>query len=203
MAQKKRLTASQRRAQLIEVGRHVLAEHGYEATSVEELARAAGVSKPIIYEHFGGKEGLFAVIVDREMDILLQAMTASIARGTARERFEGAVLAFLRYIEERPSGFAVLTRDAPTTNRGNGMHSVIADLAERIRDVFEREFAKLDRDLDPRISPIYAHALIGMVTLTGQYWMDNQELPAEEVAGHLAALGWMGLRHLPTEPPPL
>lgn len=201
MAQKKRLTASQRRAQLIEVGRHVLAEHGYEATSVEELARAAGVSKPIIYEHFGGKEGLFAVIVDREMDLLLQRVTSSISAGTPRERFEGAVLAFLHYIEERPSGFAVLTRDAPTTNRGNGMHSIIADLAERIRDIFEAEFSRLG--LDPAISPIYAHALIGMVTLTGQYWMDNQELPAEEVARHLAALGWMGLRHLPMEPHPI
>ncbi len=200
MAQRKRLTASQRRAQLIEVGRKVLAQHGYEGTSVEELARAAGVSKPIIYEHFGGKEGLFAVVVDREMDQLLQRVKESIAQGTPRQRFEGAVLAFLCYIEERPDGFSVLTRDAPT-NRGNGMHSIIAEVAERIQDIFDREFASLG--LDPRISPFYAHALIGMVTLTGHYWMDNPDLPREEVARHLAALGWMGLRHMPKDPDPV
>lgn len=197
----KRLTASQRRAQLIEVGRHVLAEHGYDGTTVEELARAAGVSKPIIYEHFGGKEGLFAVVIDREMDLLVQRVALAIAQGSPRRRFEGAVLAFLHYVRDRPDGFKVLTRDAPPVNRGAGMHSVIADLGDRIRDIFEAEFANVG--MDPKFSPIYAHALIGMVTLTGQYWMDNQDLPAEEVARHLAALGWMGLRHLPAEPDPV
>ncbi|MFT5679688.1 MAG: AcrR family transcriptional regulator [Myxococcota bacterium] len=194
----KRLTASQRRAQLIEVGRGVLAQHGYEATSVEEIARAAGVSKPIIYEHFGGKQGLFAVIVDREMDLLVQRVADAISGGTPRQRFEAAVLAFLGYVSERPDGFAVLTRDAPTSPKGSGMHSVIADLAERIRDIFEGEFSRLGWNTE--VSPIYAHALIGMVTLTGQWWMDNPELSIDEVARHLAALGWMGLRHLPDAP---
>ena len=60
-----RLGAAARRAQLIEVGRRAFAEKGYEATSVEEIAQRAKVSKPIIYEHLGGKEGLHAVIVDR------------------------------------------------------------------------------------------------------------------------------------------
>ena len=55
-----RLTAAERRAQLIEVGRAVFAERGYEATSVEEIAARAKVSKPILYDHFGGKEGLYA-----------------------------------------------------------------------------------------------------------------------------------------------
>lgn len=197
----KRLTASQRRAQLIEVGRAVLAQHGYEATSVEEIARAAGVSKPIIYEHFGGKEGLFAVIVDREMDLLVQRVAGSFSSGTPRARFEAAVLAFLGYVAERPDGFAVLTRDAPPSARGSGMHSVIADLAERIRDIFENEFSRLG--WDTTVSPIYAHALIGMVTLTGQWWMENPELSINEVARHLAALGWMGLRHLPDDPQPI
>ena len=64
----RRLPALERRAQLIEVGRGVFARHGYEGTSVEEIAKRAKVSKPIIYEHFGGKEGLYAVIVDREME---------------------------------------------------------------------------------------------------------------------------------------
>jgi AcrR family transcriptional regulator len=66
MASRKKLTAAARRAQLIQVGREVFAENGYEATSVEEIASRAKVSKPIVYEHFGGKEGLYAVVVDRE-----------------------------------------------------------------------------------------------------------------------------------------
>ncbi|MFT4974245.1 MAG: AcrR family transcriptional regulator [Myxococcota bacterium] len=197
----KRLTASQRRAQLIEVGRGVLAQKGYAGTSVEEIARAAGVSKPIVYEHFGGKEGLFAVIVDREMDLLVQRVSNSISQGTPRQRFEAAVLAFLQYVAERPDGFTILTRDAPPSARGSGMHSVIADLGERIKDIFEDELTRLG--WDPTVSPIYAHALIGMVTLTGQWWIENPELSIDEVARHLAALGWMGLRHLPNDPTPV
>lgn len=198
MARTKRLTAAQRRLQLIEVGRQVFAKGGYDATSVEEIARTAGVSKPIVYEHFGGKEGLFAVIVDREMENLVQRVANRIAQGGPRSRFEGAVLAFLSYVEERPDGFAVLTRDAPPSTASYGMHSVISDLADRIQNIFDKEFEPAE--ISPRVSPVYAHALIGMVTAAGQWWLENPELPKEEVARHIATLGWMGLRHLPKQP---
>ena len=197
----KRLSASQRRAQLIDVGRSVFARNGYEGTSVEEIARAAGVSKPIVYQHFGGKVGLHAVIVDREMEYVVQRVAKAIAIGTPRERFQGAVLAFLNYVKAHPDGFVVLTRDAPSTV-GPGMNSVVSDLGERIGVIFEAEFEKAG--MDPRVAPIYAHALIGMVTSIGQWWLDqSSSYPVDEVAAHVAALGWMGLRHLPKDPDPL
>ncbi len=195
---KKRLSGAQRRAQLIEVGRSVFAEHGYNGTSVEEIARTAEVSKPIVYEHFGGKEGLYAVIIDREMDRLVEQITARISEGSPRERFEGAIVAFLTYAQDEPDGFAVLTRDAPMGMTGHGMPSVISDLGERVGSIFEGAFAAAG--FDPKTSPIYAHALIGMVTLVGQWWTETSKLPLKTVAGHLAALGWMGLRHLPKKP---
>ena len=60
------MTSTQRREQLVEVGRGLFAANGYDATTVEEIAAVAGVSKPVVYEHFGGKEGLYAVVVDRD-----------------------------------------------------------------------------------------------------------------------------------------
>src|SRR5919109_2074099 len=90
----RRLTAAARRAQLIDVGRAVFAKRGYEATSVEEIAEHAKVSKPIIYEHFGGKEGLYAVVVDREMEYVVRRIAEAIAAGAPRERPEGGALAF-------------------------------------------------------------------------------------------------------------
>ena len=80
-----RLTAAARRAQLIDVGRRVFAERGYEATSVEEIAERAKVSKPIVYEHFGGKEGLYAVVVDGEVERILSSIVAAVGTGSARE----------------------------------------------------------------------------------------------------------------------
>jgi AcrR family transcriptional regulator len=168
---------------------------------VEEIARAAGVSKPIVYQHFGGKVGLHAVIVDREMEYVVQRVATAIAIGTPRERFQGAVLAFLNYVKAHPDGFVVLTRDAPSTV-GPGMNSVVSDLGERIGVIFEAEFETAG--MDPRVAPIYAHALIGMVTSIGQWWLDqSSNYPVDEVAAHVAALGWMGLRHLPKDPDPL
>ncbi len=195
---KKRLTAAQRRAQLLVVGRQVFAKHGYNGGSVEEIARAAGVSKPIVYEHFGGKEGLYAVIVDREMDALVRRIATSIAEGSPRKRFESAVLAFLTYVKDQPDGFIVLTRDAPMTMAGKGMPSVISDLADRVGAIFYEQLAAAG--LRTEVAPVYAHTLIGMVTLTGQWWLENQTLEVETVAKHVAAIGWMGLRHIPKDP---
>ena len=194
-----RLSAAQRRAQLVEVGRRVFAERGFEGTSVEEIAERARVSKPIVYEHFGGKEGLYAVIVDREVEHIVARIGEAVAAGSPRERLEAAVLAYLSYVEERPDGFAVLLRDAPRSKRGGSMPALMYDLADRVGDVFTDMFRRAG--YDAKAAPIYAHALVGMVAFVGQWWTEaRRPPPAEVVASHVAALGWMGLRHLPKRP---
>lgn len=193
-----RLTAAARRAQLIEVGRGVFAKRGYEAASVEEIAERAKVSKPIVYEHFGGKEGLYAVVVDREMDYVVTRIAESISSGSPRERLERAALAFLDYVKEHPDGFAVLSRDAPVTAARGGMSGLLNDVAERVGDIFAAAFKQAG--YDPKAAPIYAHALVGMVTFVGQWWTESRRFSVEKVASHITALAWMGLRHLPQEP---
>ncbi len=190
-----RLSAVERRNQLVEVGRAVFAEKGYEAASVEEIAERAKISKPVVYEHFGGKEGLYAVIVDREMEYVIEQISTAIAEGTPRERVEAASLAFMRYVKERPSGFAVLSRDAPVTT---GLSNLLAEVAHRVGNVFRAEFKRAG--YDARTAPLYAQALIGMVTFVGQWCIDNTRMSPDEAASHVAALAWMGLRHLPEKP---
>ena len=193
-----RLSASARRAQLVDVGRAVFAKRGYEGASLEEIADRAKVSRPVLYEHFGGKEGLYAVIIDREMEYLFRRIAESIATGTPRERVEAAALAFLSYVKDHPDGFAVLTHDAPVTTAGGGMSSLLSDLAVRVGDVFAASFKSAG--YDAKAAPIYAHALIGMTTFVGQWWTDVRKPSVEEVASHVAGLAWMGLRHLPKRP---
>ena len=193
-----RLAASARRAQLVEVGRMVFAERGYEATSVEEIAERAKVSKPIVYEHFGGKEGLYAVIVDREMERVVALIAEAIASGSARERLERAALAFLTYVKDEPAGFAVLSRDAPVTTATGGMSGLLNEVADRVGQVFASELKQAG--YDTKAAPIYAHALVGMVTFVGQWWTESRKPSVDAVASHLTALGWMGLRHLPRKP---
>ena len=194
-----RLTAAARRAQLVEVGRAVFARRGYEATSVEEIADRAKISKPIVYEHFGGKEGLYAVVVDREVEHIVGRIADALSTGSPRERLERAALAFLTYVKERPDGFAVLLRDAAPSKRSGEMPALMYDLADRVGDIFAEQFRKAG--YDAKAAPIYAHALVGMVAFVGQWWTESRKPPpAETVASHLAALAWMGLRHLPKRP---
>ena len=190
-----RLSAVERRNQLVQVGRAVFAEKGYEGTSVEEIAERAKISKPIVYEHFGGKEGLYAVIVDREMEYVIGQISEAIGTGTPRDRIEGAALAFMRYVQERPDGFAVLKRDSPSNS---GLANLLAEVAERVGNVLRSEFKRAG--YDTRAAPLYAQALIGMVTFVGQWWEENSKMSAEEAASHISALAWMGLRHLPPKP---
>jgi AcrR family transcriptional regulator len=195
------MSAAERRAQLIDVGRKVFAQGGYEQTTVEQVADAAHVSKPVIYEHFGGKEGLYAVIVDREMDNVVARITDAIASGEPRDRFAGAVAAFFAYVRDEPDGFALLCHDAPTIVAKGGMSSLLAMVGERVSRVFSDSFKAAG--YSPRYAPVYAQALIGMVTFVGRWWMENPSLPVDRVASHLAALAWMGLRHLPKRPDPV
>lgn len=194
----RRLSGTERRAQLIDVGRAVFAKRGYEATSMEEIADRAKVSKPIVYEHFGGKEGLYAVVVDREMDYVVRRIVEAIASGTPRERVEQASLAFLTYVQDHPDGFAVLSQDSPLTSTRGRLSSLLNDLAERVGDLFATSFK--EAGYDPRASPIYAHALVGMVTFVGKWWTEVRKPSVDEVAKHIGALAWMGLRHLPKRP---
>ena len=193
-----RLNASARRAQLLETARAVFAQRGYVGTSVEEIAARAKVSKPIVYEHFGGKEGLYAVLVDREMEYVVARISEAISSGTPRERVERATLAFLLYVRDQRDGFLVLSRDAPVALARGGMSSLLNDVAERVSNVFTATFKQAG--YDSKAAPLYAHALVGMVTFVGQWWTETRKPSVEEVASHLAALAWMGLRHLPKRP---
>lgn len=192
-----RLTAGERRAQLVEVARAVFAKRGYEAATIEEIADRAKVSKPIVYEHFGGKEGLYAVIVDREMEYVVRRISEAIGSGSPRDRVEQAALSFLTYVKDHPDGFAILAHDSPLTKK-TGMASLLNDVAERVGEVFAASLKAAG--YDPRSAPIYAHALIGMVTFVGQWWTEARKPSVEDTAAHLAALAWMGLRHLPKHP---
>ena len=77
--------------------------------------------------------------------------------------------------------------------------SLMYDLADRVGDIFTEQFRKAG--YDAKAAPIYAHALVGMVAFVGQWWRESRKPPpAETVATHVAALAWMGLRHLPRRP---
>ncbi len=181
------------------VGRGVFAEKGYEAATVEVIAERAGVSKPVVYEHFGGKEGLYAVVVDREVTELTARMAEAMQSTSPREAGEQAAMAFLGYIEEHQEGFRILVHDAPAGMIGAGsLASVISDVAVRVEQLLLASFK--DRGFDKRTVPMYARMLVGAVALVGEWWLDAGKPSREQVAAHVVNLMWNGLRGLEEQP---
>ncbi|MDQ1010283.1 AcrR family transcriptional regulator [Streptomyces sp. V4I23] len=197
-ARRVRMTGAERREQLLDIGRTLFAEKGFEGTSVEEIAAKAGVSKPVVYEHFGGKEGLYAVVVDREMRQLLDMVTGALTAGHPRELLEQAAFALLDYIETYTDGFRILVRDSPVAQSTGTFASLISDIATQVEDILGLEFK--NRGFDPKLAPLYAQALVGMVALTGQWWVDARRPKKAEVAAHLVNLAWHGLDGLEQKP---
>jgi AcrR family transcriptional regulator len=197
-AARARMTSAERREQLIEVARKLFAERGLDATSIEEIAARAEVSKPVVYEHFGGKEGIYAVVVDREVRQLLEMMRGALTAGQPRELLEQAAFALLDYIEQSSDGFRILVRDSPLGSASGSFVSIIGDIASRVEHILAREFR--ERGYDPMNAPMYAQMLVGMVGTTGQWWLDARKPDKVEVAAHLCNLAWNGLSGLEQSP---
>lgn len=208
-----RMSGQERREQLLDVGRRLFAEKGFEAVSVEEIAAKAGVSKPVVYEHFGGKEGLYAVVVDREMTYLLVSISDALGdledeSANARMLLERAALALFDYIDLYPDGFRILVRDTPVSRDPDGpgvlngqlgsFANVIGDVAARVQDLLAAQFKS--HKLSPKLAPMYAQMLVGMVSQTGQWWLDVRKPKKDEVVAHLVNLAWKGLEQMESKP---
>ncbi|WP_329794099.1 TetR/AcrR family transcriptional regulator [Lentzea sp. DG1S-22] len=193
------MTGKERREQLLDVSRALFAEKGFEATAIEEIAHRASVSKPVVYEHFGGKEGIYAVVVDREMRRLMDMIVDALDGGShPRELLERAACALLDYIEGSTDGFRILVRDSPVASASGTFSSLLNDIASQVEHILGLHFA--ERGYDRRLAALYAQALVGMVALTGQWWLEARKPKKDEVAAHLVNLAWNGLSAMDHKP---
>lgn len=192
------MTGKERRQQLLDVARELFAEKGFDGASIEEIAHRAEVSKPVVYEHFGGKEGIYAVVVDREMQYLLDTIVSALSAGHPRALLEQAACALLDYIESSTDGFRILVRDSPVPSTTGTFSSLLNDIASQVEHIFGLQFSA--KGYDPKLAPLYSQALVGLVALTGQWWLEVRKPKKDEVAAHLVNLAWNGLSHLEHKP---
>ncbi len=196
-----RMTGPQRRKQLIGIGRSLFASRGLDGTTIEEIAATAGVTKPIIYEHFSSKEGLYREVVDKESALLLQVMTDALARtddAGPRVLIERAALALLGYIEEHSDGFRILVRDSPPAEPEGAYSTLLSRIVARVEHILADEFDR--RGFAPADGSMYAQMLVGMVAMTGQWWLDARSPDKQAVAAHLVNLAWHGLTGMRADP---
>ena len=169
----------------------------FEVVSEKGFLLALAHFTSVVYEHFGGKEGLYAVVIDREMLALEKVITDSLETGSWRERIEQAVMAILAYVEEETDGFLILVRDAkPGDERSFStlLNSAVGQVSYILREAFEH------RGIQPDLADIYAQALVGMVSTTAQWWLDERSPDKEVVAAHIVNLCWNGLSGMEVKP---
>lgn len=128
---------------------------------------------------------------------LEEVITHSLSDGTWRERIEKATVALLNYVEQETDGFLILVRDSkPGDERSYStlLNSSVGQVSYILGSAFER------RGLDAKLAGLYAQALVGMVSMTAQWWLDTRQPAKEVVAAHIVNLCWNGLSGMEAKP---
>ena len=109
-----------------------------------------------------------------------------------------AAQAFLGYIEDEPDGFRILVRDAPVASGMGTIGSLLHDIAAQVEHILAEQFK--ERGYDPKMAPVYSRALVGMVAVVGEWWLDVGKPGRDAVAAHIVNLAWNGLSDLEKKP---
>ncbi|MEU9012433.1 TetR family transcriptional regulator [Streptomyces sp. NPDC048479] len=188
-------SADQRRRELLEAADRVVLRDGPQA-SMNAIAAEAGITKPILYRHFGDKGGLYRALAKRHTDALLDALRAAVdAPADRRERVEATLDTYLAAIEARPQVYRFLMHPAEDTQPSEAGFDVGRHSAPLLRRLGE-ELAKViyDRvDLGPnseQLARVWGHGIVGMMHAAGDWWLGERPCSRAELVHSLADLLW-------------
>jgi AcrR family transcriptional regulator len=180
--------ANDRRASLLAAADRVVQREGPEA-SMNVIAAEAGITKPILYRHFGDKGGLYSALAARHIDDLLTRLRAALlTRGGLEARTRATVDAYLTSIEERPQVYRFLVHRAAVEEPG--VRGEVEGFVRRFGDELAigiRNEPSLG-EVDPVRAQVWAHGIAGMVQAAGDWWLDQADVPREVVVDELTAL---------------
>ncbi|MFJ5226490.1 TetR family transcriptional regulator [Streptomyces sp. NPDC088400] len=188
-------SARQRRRQLLEAADRVVLRDGPQA-SMNAIAAEAGITKPILYRHFGDKGGLYRALAKRHTDALLDALrTALDAPAERRQRVEATLDTYLAAIEARPQVYRFLMHPAEDTQLPEpgfdvGRHSapLLRRLGEELAKVIEERV-----DLGPgseQLARVWGHGIVGMMHGAGDWWLGERPCSRAQLVSSLADLLW-------------
>lgn len=191
-----RVPRALRERQLLELAEALFAERGYGGASMDELARRAGVTKPVIYDLIGSKEELYRRCVQRAADELYERVAAAVAEAAdPPARLRAGSLAFFRFVaEHRRSWEMLFTGDpGPFSAEAAGIRARQTGLVIELMDEAARA---LGASIDPRRLSATAHALNGAYEALAHWWYANPDVPPEALADWLVEMVLPGLQQI-------
>ena len=160
-----RLPAARRRDQLLDVALGLFGAHGYHETSMEDIAEAAGVTKPVLYQHFPSKRRLYLELLETVGSELTDAVTSSASASTPHQQVLAGFRAYFRFVARRPSAFRLLF------GSGARRRDEFADAVRVVEDNLARTIAGyIDAGLDPEHRAVLGYAIVGLAEVTGRQW---------------------------------
>jgi AcrR family transcriptional regulator len=191
-----RLPRSARRAQLLESALEVFVAQGYHAAAMDDIAERAGVSKPVLYQHFPGKLELYLALLDQSCDTIIEACKDALASTDDNKlRVNATVQVFYDYVAGARGAFRLvfesdLTNEAAVRDR---VDRVTRECAEAIAELIRE-----DTGLPGEQSRLLAVSLVGMAQVSARFWLDTAgEIPQDDAATLVSGLAWRGIRGYP------
>ncbi|MFE0424595.1 TetR/AcrR family transcriptional regulator [Streptomyces sp. NPDC058953] len=191
-----RLPRRARRNQLLGAAQEVFVAQGYHAAAMDDIAERAGVSKPVLYQHFPGKLELYLALLDQHCDALLQAVRAALASTTDnKQRVAATMDAYVAYVEDEGGAFRLvfesdLTNEPAVRER---VERVSLQTAEAISAVIAE-----DTDLSKDESMLLAVGLGGVAQVVARYWLSRDTgIPRDRAVALLSSLAWRGIAGFP------
>ncbi|GAB2687292.1 TetR/AcrR family transcriptional regulator [Thalassiella azotivora] len=191
-----RLPRSARRAQLLSAAQEVFVENGYHSAAMDEIAERAGVSKPVLYQHFPGKLDLYLAILDQHIGELLADVRAALESTTDnKQRVAATIAAYFRFVDREDAPFRLVFESDLTNDDGvrERVDTVERSCAHAIADVITE-----DAGLERPEAELLGMALAGMAQVTARYWLQSgRSIPRDEAARLIAQLSWRGIGGFP------
>ncbi len=191
-----RLSRTARRAQLLDAARDVFAAHGYHAAAMDDIAERAGVSKPVLYQHFPGKLELYRALLTTYADELVERVRDALEhRDDNQDRARAAVAAYFDFVAEEAGSYRLVFE---SDLRGEPEAAAVVDGARDRCIELVADAVTTDAGLDPDRARLLAVGLVGLSQVTAQYWLDSgRAVPRDEAVAMMSRLAWRGLADFP------
>jgi len=191
-----RLPRPARRRQLLGAAQKVFVSQGYHAAAMDEIAERAGVSKPVLYQHFPGKLELYLALLDESTDALIETMRSALSSTTDnRLRVEATFVAFFDFVSGAGEAFRLvfesdLGNEPAVRDR---LDATMSQCAEMISQVIRKDAGIQDAE-----AHLLGMGLVGMANVSARYWMSHgQDIPKNAAEQLLSRLAWRGISGWP------
>ncbi|MFE2414613.1 TetR/AcrR family transcriptional regulator [Kitasatospora sp. NPDC059408] len=194
-----RLPRSARREQLLGAAQEVFVAQGYHAAAMDDIADRAGVSKPVLYQHFPGKLELYLALLDKHCDALVESTREALSTTIDNKlRVAATMEAYFNYVSSESGAFRLvfesdLTNEPAVRERVERASEASATLVSQV--------IQEDTDLPEAESKLLAAGVCGLAQITARYWLSQGlEIPRDEAVRLVASLAWRGLKGFPMHP---